>query len=133
MSVTAARRPQVRVPWTNIAVVLIAAVAAAAVLVLVNQPRETATQVTSVSAPGAGAVVVPVPEGRVGLRLLAEKAATATRASSVNAHPRNFVRGVEQDTTGGYVVQSPAPRYLPGSAANRMNPHPMNLIAGSRY
>lgn len=127
MSVTIAQRSHVNVPWTNIAVVLIAVVAAAAVLILVNQPRETATQATSVSAPGAGAVAVPAAEGRVALRLIAEKVA-ATRASAVNAHPRNLTRGVTPDGTDTYVAQPPAPWYPPGSVDNA---HPFNLIAGS--
>jgi len=52
MSVTYAHKPHahVHLPWRTIAVLLAAAAVAVVVLVLVNQPWETESQTTSVSA-----------------------------------------------------------------------------------
>ena len=70
MGVTIAHRPHahIRLPWRTIAVLLVAAAVAVVVLVLVDQPWETQSQTTSVSAVttagGASAVTADVPKNR---------------------------------------------------------------------
>ncbi len=67
MGVTIAHRPHahIRLQWRTIAVVLVAAAVAMVVLVLVNQPWETTSQATSVSAvstaAGTSAATVDLP------------------------------------------------------------------------
>ncbi len=81
------------------------------------------------------AVAVPKPESPWMLHHLvaprtapvpASAGASANSASGVVIH--QLVRGTDLGPPGYGDVQPPAPRYLPGTAAN---PHPLNVVAGA--
>jgi hypothetical protein len=99
MSHTIAHRRRVQIPWTTIAVVLVATLAAAAVLVIVNQPADVTDESPPVSLAAPGAVAVPQVETRAQILALTGRAPGADVRPALSDRRRNIPAGVSLDQT----------------------------------
>lgn len=131
MSVTAAHRPHIHLPYKSIAIFAVAAAVAALALILVNQPWESEqTATVSTGSAATQAVAVPQPESWSMLRAhpeLIPAGEAGVRDAKTQIQVRhNLVVGTMLNGEPAYVAQPAAPWYAPGTVSNA---RPLNFTA----
>jgi hypothetical protein len=89
-----------------------------------------AQRITSSAGAAQHTPAVALPESQAALRHPPASAVAPALASGSGVIVHQLVRGTTLDPPGAYLVQPPAPQYLPGSVAN---PHPFNVVAGAPH
>jgi hypothetical protein len=109
MSNTIAHRAHIHIPWTTIAIVLVAALAAAGVLVLVNQPADVTVETTPVVLTAPGAAAMPQIETHTEILSLTGRAPGVDAKAAVYDTRHNFPIGVSLDSSGTDIVPTIVP------------------------
>jgi hypothetical protein len=109
MSNTIAHRAHIHIPWTTIAVVLVAALAAAAVLVLINQPADVTVGTAAAPLAAPGAAAMPQIETHTEILALTGRAPGVDAKAAVHDTRHNFPIGVSLDSTGTDTLPTVAP------------------------
>ncbi len=108
MSNTIAHRPEIHIPWTTIAIVVLVALAAAAVLVLINQPADVTVGTSSAVLTAPGAAVVPQLESHAEILALTGRAPAAAQ-TRLQWSRHNFPVATSLDSMGAVDARTVVP------------------------
>jgi hypothetical protein len=108
MSNTIAHRPQIHIPLSTIAIVVLAVLAAAAVLVLINQPADVTVGTSSAVLTAPGAAVMPQLESHVEILALTGRSPAAAQ-TRLQWSRHNFPAGTSLRQVGNVDAQTAVP------------------------